>query len=62
MKLKDLKDVIPYNQKVGITNRTKQEIPLIDSWKNWKNGGLKTLDVKVFEITTCGYLLLVLDV
>lgn len=61
MKLKDLEYVITPDTDVGITDRTKQ-LPLVDSWERWTNGGLKTLDVNVLSISSCGYLLIVLDI
>lgn len=61
MKLRDLKDIISPDCKVGLTDRQETEIPIVDTWKNWINGGLKTLDVDVCRIDTVGYLLLVLD-
>ena len=61
MKIEDIKDIIPCDCRVGVTDRERKELPFVDSWGNWKNGRLKTFDVEILQITTCGYLLLVLD-
>lgn len=62
MKLKDLKNVIPGNCDVGLTDKEQSDLPFVDTWNNWMNGGLKTMDVDVIEISSCGYLLIRLDV
>lgn len=62
MILNDLKTVIPKNCKVGITDRDNSDLPYVDTWENWINGGLKTLDVKVLQIESAGYLLITLDI
>lgn len=61
MKLKDLEHVITPDSEVGITDRTRS-LPFVDSWSNWTNSGLKTLDVNVLSISSCGYLLIILDI
>lgn len=61
IKLKDLEYVITPDTSVGITDRARQ-LPLVDSWGSWTKGGLKTLDVKVLSISSCGYLLIILDI
>lgn len=61
MKLKDLAYIITPDSEVGITDRTRQ-LPFVDSWGKWINGGLKTLDVNILSISSCGYLLIILDI
>lgn len=58
MKLTDLKSIIPKDQDVGIAAIGEDVLPIVDTWENWINGGLNTLDVEVNSISSCGYLLL----
>lgn len=62
MTLNDLRNVIPEICRVGITDRDQSGLPYVDTWENWINGRLKTLDVKVLQIESAGYLLLTLDI
>lgn len=58
MKLTDLKDIIPKDQDVGLEAIGEDVLPIVDTWENWIDGGLNTLDVEVNSISSCGYLLL----
>ena len=58
MKLTDLKSIIPKDQDVGLAAIGEDVLPIVDTWENWINGGLNTLDVEVNSISSCGYLLL----
>lgn len=58
MKLTDLKSIIPKDQDVGLSAIGEDVLPIVDTWENWINGGLNTLDVEVNSISSCGYLLL----
>lgn len=62
MKLIDLKDIISKDSTVGITAVDYDDLPLVDTWENWINGGLKTLDVDVTRISSCAYILLELKI
>lgn len=62
MKLYELKDIILKEEDVGITDKLESDMPFVDSWENWINGGLKTLDVDVLRIESQGYLLIVLNI
>ena len=62
IKLSDLKDVISEDSDVGITAEDYDDLPIVDTWGNWINGGFKTLDVEVTRITSCAYILLELKV
>ena len=62
MKLKDLKDIIPEDCNVGLTDKEQSDLPFVDTWNNWKHGRLKTMDVNIVEISSCGYLLIRLDI
>lgn len=58
MKLIDLKDIISKDSTVGITAPDYNDLPIVDTWENWINGGLKTLDVEVISISSCAFILL----
>lgn len=62
MKLIDLKDIISKDSTVGITAVDYDDLPLVDTWENWINGGFKTLDVEVARISSCAYILLELKI
>ena len=62
IKLSDLKDVISEDSDVGITAEDYDDLPIVDTWGNWINGGFKTLDVEVTRITSYAYILLELKV
>lgn len=62
IKLSDLKYIISKDSKVGITSEDYDDLPIVDTWGNWINGGFKTLDVEVTRITSCAYILLELKV
>lgn len=62
IKLSDLKDIISEDSDVGITAPDYHDLPIVDTWGNWINGGFKTLDVEVTRISSCAYILLELKV
>lgn len=62
MTLEDLKDIIPKDCDVGLTAKSDEDIPYVDKWGNWLNGGVKRLDVEISSISSAGYLLLELDI
>lgn len=62
MKLADLKDVISKDSTVGITAPNYDDLPIVDTWGNWINGGFKTLDVEVISISSCAFILLELRI
>ncbi len=62
MKLIDLEVLIPAEEDVGMVAIGEDSLPIVDTWENWLNGGLKTLDVEISKISSCGYLLLELKV
>ena len=62
MKLIDLKDIISKDSDVGFTVVDYDDLPIVDTWGNWINGGLKTLDVEVTKISSCAYILLELKI
>ncbi len=62
MKLIDLKDIISKDSDVGITAADYHDLPIVDTWENWINGGFKSLDVEVTRISSCAYILLELRV
>ena len=41
MKLIDLKDIISKDSDVGITAADYHDLPIVDTWENWINGGFK---------------------
>lgn len=62
MKLIDLKDIISKDSTVGITAPDYDDLPILDTWENWINGGFKTLDVEVSEISSQACILLELKI
>lgn len=62
MKLKDLENVIETDCEVGLTDKTQSDFPFVDTWNNWIHSGLQTLDVDILSISSCGYLLIILDI
>lgn len=62
LKLSDLKNIIDEDTEVGLIDKTEKGLPVIDSWGNWVNKELKTLNVRVLKMESCGFLLLVLDI
>lgn len=62
MKLYELKDIIPKEQNVGFNDKDCNDIPFVDKWGNWINGSLKTLDVEILSLQTCGFLLIILNI
>lgn len=61
MKLYELEDIIPKYERVGFSDKDYNDIPFVDTWGNWIDGGLETLDVEVLRIQSCGFLLIILD-
>ena len=62
MKLIDLKDIISKDSTVGITAPDYDDLPFLDTWENWINGGFKTLDVEVTKISSAACILLELKI
>lgn len=62
MKLIDLKDVIDKNCDVGLLDEEESNLPFVDTWRNWINGGLKTLDIEIVSITASAYLIITLRI
>lgn len=62
MTLEDLKDIIPKDCEVGLMDKAETDLPLVDTWGNWIDGGLKRLDVEILEISSAGYLLIRLNI
>lgn len=62
MKLVDLRNVIEKDCEVGLLDEAESDLPVVDTWNNWINGGLKTLDVEIKSIRAEAYLILVLRI
>lgn len=62
MRLIDLKNIISKDSTVGITAPDYNDLPILDTWENWINGGLKTLDVEVTKISSQACILLELKI
>lgn len=56
--LNDLKEVISKDSTVGITAKDYDDLPIMDTWENWINGGFKTFDVEVTRISSQACILL----
>lgn len=62
MRLSDLKDLISEDSSVGLVSINSNNLPLVDTWGNWINKRLKTLDIEVCRISSCASILLELNV
>lgn len=55
MTLRDLKDIIPGDNAVGIIEEQDLGLPCINSWDNWVRGCDNIMDSEVIQIQSRGF-------